>query len=408
MWNKERTLLKWKYLYYNGKTEVSDSVYDLLENELRELGSVIPNIVDSPTLEILAKYDLIDELKIGERELRFHHTFPMLSLKKYQVTQPVDEELFPVDLKNFVNKVVNPRITCTPKFDGNSMEISYHNGQLYIALTRGNEEDGGGLDRTEKVKLLVPNMLPVEYQKFGKIVIRGEVIIPTTVWEEKYSDPNKVTNPRNWLAGVMNTPEGVPDEIINDMSFVAFRMDIFDGGTIVRPENQLQTLNEIGFDKVFSLEATSFDQFFDEVYPKFKEYRVNSEYALDGIVLNFSSEHWEELGETSHHPNWACAVKFVPNKVETVITDIVWTLGKDSELTPVALYRPTELDGTVVRRASLHNLGWIVENKVYPGCTVEIAKAGEIIPQVIKVVNQSPDNDAYETYIKEFVNEFEI
>jgi len=406
MYEKEKILLKWKYLYYNGKTEVSDSVYDTLENELREMGSLIPNIIDCPSLEILAKYNLVEELKIGERELRFHHTFPMQSLKKYQVTQPVDEELYPIDIKNFFNKVVNPIITCTPKLDGNSMEINYHYGCLYIALTRGNEEEGGGLDRTEKIKLLVPNTLPDKYKVFKKVVIRGEVIIPTAIWEEKYSNPNKVDNPRNWLAGILNTPDGVPTEIINDMSFVAFRMDIFDGDTIIRPENQLDTLKSIGFGDIFSLETTNFNHFFNEIYPKFKEYRANCEYALDGIVLNFPPKYWKELGENNHHPHWACAVKFVPNKVETVINDIIWNLGKDGELTPIALFHPTELDGTIVKRASLHNLGWIIENKVYPGCTVEIAKKGEIIPQLIRVITKSPNELEYQEYLNNFIKTF--
>ena len=404
MYEKERIYLKWKYLYYNGQTEVSDAIFDSLEDELRKMGSLVVLIKDSPNYEILKKYDLLDELTVGEREIRFVHEYPMLSLRKFQVTMDSKEkELFPLDIVNFFTKVSGATVNCTPKFDGNSIELVYVKGVLNKALTRGNEF--GGLDRTENMKIVVPNTLPADFCKYDKITIRGEVIIPTELWVEKYSDPNKVDNPRNWLAGVLNSDEIFTD-IMEDIHFVGYHIFILDGGNVIKPTDQLGTIAKLGFQEIFNLNTTDYEDFFLNVYPKFKDYRATSIYALDGIVLSFSSNYWDELGITSHHPHWACAVKFPPNRVITYLEDVLWTLGKDGEYTPVGLFKPIELDGTIVKHASLHNLGWIVENKVYPGCKVEIAKKGEIVPQLISVLEKSTDDAEYQIYLDNFIKNY--
>lgn len=404
MYEKERTYLKWKYLYYNGQTEVSDATFDKLEEELRSMGSPLVLIKDSPNFEILKKYNLLDELTVGEREIRFTHEHPMLSLRKFQVTMDtLEKELFPLDIVNFFTKVNGATVNCTPKFDGNSIELIYIKGVLSRALTRGNEL--GGLDRTENMRFVVPSYLPTEFLKYDKITVRGEVIIPTELWADKYSNPEKVDNPRNWLAGVLNSDEIVPD-IMKDIDFVGYHVFISDGRNTIKPTDQLGTISRMGFQEVFNLNTMDYEDFFTNVYPKFKEYRSSSKYALDGIVLSFSSDHWDSLGVNNHHPHWACAVKFPPNRVETYLLNILWKLGKDGEYTPVGLFKAVELDGTVVKHASLHNLGWIIDNKVYPGCKVEIAKKGEIIPQVLRVINKSVEDDLYVKYIDEFIKNY--
>ncbi len=207
---------------------------------------------------------------------------------------------------------------------------------------------------------------------------------------------------RNWLAGFLNSDEVVVD-IMKDIDFVGYHIIINDGGNTIKPTDQLGTIVRLGFQEIFNLNTTNYTDFFTNVYPKFKNYRATSKYALDGIVLSFSANHWDSLGVTNHHPHWACAVKFPPNRVETYLIDILWKLGKDGEYTPVGLFKAVELDGTVVKHASLHNLGWIIDNKVYPGCKVEIAKKGEIIPQVIRVLGESVENELYTKYINEFI-----
>lgn len=401
MYEKERTYLKWKYLYYNGQTEVSDWTFDQLEEELKQIGSSVTSIVGSPNIEILKKYDLLNELIVGERDIRFKHEFPMLSLRKFQVTMNKDEkELFPSDIVNFFVKVKGEKVNCTPKFDGNSMELIYINGVLNQSLTRGNEN--GGLDRTERMKFIVPNELPDEYKSIDKVIIRGEVIIPTIIWEQKYTIEDKVDNPRNWLAGILNSDD-FNATTMSDINYVAFNITKINNGKVERPINQLETLQNLGFPEVFNLDTIDYNDFFINVYPKFKDYRISSPYLLDGIVLTFSTKYWDELGENNHHPHYACAVKFPPNRSITYLDDIVWNLGKDGEYTPIGVFKPVELDGTVVKHASLHNLGWIIENNVFPGCKVEIAKKGEIIPQVVSILEESPNKESYLNYINDFI-----
>ena len=326
------------------------------------------------------------------------HQYPMLSLRKFQVSMDNEVEVFPIDITNFFNKVPNEDVNCTPKFDGNSMELVYLNGELTQATTRGNEQ--GGLDRTDRMKLIVPNKLGNLIH--DKITIRGEVIIETALWEKKYSDPNNVDNPRNWLAGVI-TREELDAEIMKDIDFIAYHITINNGSDVIKPKNQLEFLSALGFQEVFNMNTTSVDDFFANVYPKFKDYRATSKYALDGIVLSFSSDYWDVLGSNNHHPHYACAVKFPPNRAITYLEDVLWKIGKDGEYTPVALFRPVELDGTMVKHASLYNLGWIIENEVYPGCKVEIAKQGEIIPAVKRVIEKSPNDAEYTKYINDFL-----
>ena len=404
MYDKERTYLKWKYLYYNGQTIVSDSVFDNLEDELKELGSELPFIVGSPNIQTLIKYNLLSELSSGEREIRFIHEFAMLSLRKFTVTMDKsDKELFPIDIVSFFNKsklIVN----CTPKFDGNSMELIYLKGILNQSLTRGNES--GGLDRTEHLKIVVPNVLPDMYKSYDKIIIRGEVIIPTEIWEDKYSNSEKVDNPRNWLAGILNSDD-VDVDIMNDIDFVAYNIVMANDGIITKPVDQLKVISNMGFDEIFNIDTTDYKDFFINVYPKFKEHRITSKYLLDGIVLTFPSNCWDELGANNHHPFWSCAVKFPPNRAITYLEDIDWKIGKDGEYTPIALFKAIELDGTIVKHASLHNLGWVIENKVFPGCKVEIAKRGEIIPQIINVLEISPDDEKYQDYLKKIFEQLQ-
>lgn len=410
LFDKERLYIKWKYLYYNGQTEVSDEIFDKLEDELRTHGSDVVNIPDCPNIETLVKYNLLDELTVGEKGIRFKHVYPMLSLKKYQVKIENEKEIFPIDIVNFFNKVPGGEVTCTPKFDGNSMELIFiRNNDVFVlnqSLTRGNEDLGGGLDKTDKIKHIVPNIIvPNLYHKdYDKIVIRGEVIIPTKIWETKWSDPNKVDNPRNWLAGVLNSDD-INIDAIKDMHFVAYQIACIKGDKIDRFTDQLEYLQMYGFKSIFSITTNGYDDFFNLVYPKFKQYRQTCEYALDGIVLNFSPEHWDNLGENSHHPHYACAVKFPPNRVITVLNGITWKLGKDGEYTPIADLEPVILDGTIVKHASMHNLGWIVDNHVFPGCVVEIAKKGEIIPQLIRIVEKSPYEKEYQEYLNNFIKQ---
>jgi DNA ligase (NAD+) len=213
---KENLYLLAKQKYYEGDSIMSDSEFDSLEDSLRVEGSQVTRIVGSQNL----------------KDAKFNHASPMLSLNKIQVqrNQPVPIGIFhrwftenrPSDL------VTSHILEATPKFDGSSCNLIYENGSLQWALTRGDKEKGQNI--IDKMRLIVPETI----NHNGKIEIRGEVVIPTSVFETKYAHIYK--NPRNFVAGILGRDE-ISEEIIQDFHFVSFELRIHESDGYVHSEN---------------------------------------------------------------------------------------------------------------------------------------------------------------------------
>lgn len=368
--DKEGLYLKAKKEYYKGTPIMSDFEFDQLEEVLKDVCSNVVNIVDGDD-------------SIGTR---YPHMNPMLSLEKVQV---LDEDEYPItDLQKFFNKTPADIISieCSPKLDGSAMSLKYVDGVLVQALTRGGGDKKGGLDKLDKLKKIVPNTITLK----GIIEIRGEIVIDTKIFAKKYSHEYK--NERNFVAGIMNKDEEW-ENIIEDFEFVAYHLVENAKENPTHNKLTMETLIKNGFNKYHSpliINCSSSKEFFEKVYLKFKDYRENrSPYRLDGIVLKMESNYRKKMGENSHHPKWAIAIKFPPDEKITIINNIIWQLGPSGAMTPVADLTPIDLDGTIVKRASLHNLGKIEENKCWPGATVIIMKKGDIIPQIVSVLKES-------------------
>ncbi|MFV2013820.1 MAG: hypothetical protein ACC656_00185, partial [Candidatus Heimdallarchaeota archaeon] len=270
------------------------------------------------------------------------------------------------------------------KYDGNAIDLQYVNGKLFRALTRGEEARGGGLDKIQKMRLIVPKSINIT----ENVEIRGEVVINKKLWQQKYSDPTKIDNPRNYVAGVLNKDDAT-EEVIKDLTFIAYHMVVQADTDPIYSVNTMSTLQLHGFNDTYTPFTAQVDRdtTFSDVYQAFKHYREKvCPFQLDGIVLKCNETLRKGLGETSHHPKWAMAIKFPPQKVVTTILDIIWNVGTTGYLTPIAMLKPVELDGTEVKRASLHNYSNIIKSGASVGAEVVIAKKGDIIPQVIEVV----------------------
>jgi len=416
---KEEKYLRASYIYYYcpevdfGDGRMLDSDFDLLQKELKENSSSrVPDFVEFPTMDELKELN-VDLTKILDGELRdetkYPHLTKMLSLEKFQVN---NEEDFSAPVKgftNFSNRInFKGQFEATAKYDGNGMECLYYYGKLVKALTRGKDKTHG-LDKTEKVRHLVPNEIDL---KDGIYEVRGEIVVDVELWEKKYKNPDKVQNPRNYVAGVLNRDEYSIDTI-KDLVFIAYSLVKIEGlenkdandlefkeGKKVYVENSQSLLADLGFNDKYNPLVVNFDfngeEDFKDVFYKYKQYRDSiCPFLLDGIVIKYPEPYRTKLGENNHHPKWASAIKFVPTEVSTTVIDIVWSQGKDYEFTPVAILEPTELDGVVVRRASLHNIGYIIFNHLFIGSQVVIAKKGEIIPQIVGVISSSPDAEKY-------------
>ena len=400
--------LKYKYEYYIiGESSVSDYEFDVFEQDLIKtndtLALKVTNLVDFPSLETIKSLGLdikniASAYKVKRDNTDYKHSTLMLSTQKIQVN---DEDNLPLhEVWLFLDRATTPYYESSPKYDGNGLEILYSDGKLKRILTRGDKLYGK--DKTKKLSILVPSTIPMK----GEIEIRGEVVVNEKYWKENFSrnDPNNPDNARNWVAGIISKENYHINEL-NALVFVAFSMVEVKNEKPIYIENEIKKLKENGFNQKhdpFMMKFKSIDDF-EDMYFKYKKYREKCEFMLDGIVIKYPEHLRNSLGANNKYPKWSVAIKFIPDVVKTKILDINWTLGKDGHLTPIAILEPVELLGTMVRKASLANLGNIQRRGAYPGAIVSLRKAGEIIPQVIDVLVKSPDHDKYNKEVDEYI-----
>jgi DNA ligase (NAD+) len=370
---KENLYLLAKQKYYEGDPIMSDFEFDSLEDDLKDNGSQVTRLVGSQNL----------------KDAKFNHASPMLSLNKIQVqrNQPLPTSSFQHWYSE--NRLNNSHILeATPKFDGSSCNLIYENGFLRWALTRGDKEKGQMI--IDKMRLIVPEKI----NHSGKVEIRGEVVIPTSVFETKYSHLYK--NPRNFVAGILGRDE-ISEEIIRDFHFIAFEFRIHEGDSYFHCENTTSVLQENDF-QVSPILLNFHNQEFESVYDRMLHFREKeSPYQLDGFVIKFSESIRKNIGETDYAPRWAVAIKFPPKESITTIREIHWSPGLSGEFTPIALLEPIDLDGTTVSNVNLHNYGNVISKGLFPGAKVVIVKSGDIIPIVQSVIE--PVMDDIEKYV---------
>jgi DNA ligase (NAD+) len=253
------------------------------------------------------------------------------------------------------------------------------------------------------MKFLVPETIPYK----GKVQIRGEILIDKVLWDKKYNrpEPGKISNPRNFVAGFLNRDEYNISEV-KDLIYVAYNILCFDeNGKSFHIDNTMTTLKEWGFNKTYDPIIINFKpDDFESMYYQMKQYREECPYLIDGIVIKYPENLREKMGETSHHPKWAMAIKFPTELSITTINDIEWTIAKTGDLCPKAILEPVELLGTMVTKASLSNLGNIIRLRAFPGAKVSLKKSGEIIPMIVRVLEPSPNEDAYMKEYEEFLS----
>jgi DNA ligase (NAD+) len=346
-----------KEAYYAGSPILTDDEFDRLEADLLSLGSDVPYIVGS-----------------DDRKAKYSHPSKMLSLAKYQATingNPPTESAV-----NWMKKFGATSFEITPKYDGNAANAIYVNGKLSQVLTRGNGSKGR--DITDKVKHNLPETISIN----GTVEVRGEVVIEISKFNRKYAS---FKNPRNYVAGVLNRDEN-PTEVIADLDFVPLEVRHHTDGKILYIAPRVPGFKHTAH--IFYGGPESFEA----AYHDMVEYRKTSEYQLDGFVIKAPEGLRPIWGENSHDPNWAVAIKFPPKEAITTIKSISWQYGKSGAVTPVAVMEPVDLDGSTVSRAALFNYTYLKNMGAYPGAQVAIAKSGDIIPQILKVI--TPGNES--------------
>jgi DNA ligase (NAD+) len=291
----------------------------------------------------------------------------MLSLEK---TKALNE------VKDFLGNV--PYLAMC-KMDGLTCSLKYENGELVSAETRGNGKVGENILHNAKVIPSIPKQIPYT----GTLVIDGEIICTKEDFKEF---ENEYANPRNFASGSIRLLDS-NECSKRKLRFVAW--DVIEGledGKVL--SDKLVSLKDFGFIIVPYIKAQSIsDNMLNEISELIPSFAVEMSYPIDGIVFKFDNvEYGRSLGQTSHHFKNALAFKFADDTMETELIDIEWTMGRTGVLTPVAIFNPIELEGSVVSRASLHNISVMEEilGKPYVGQKVWVSKRNMIIPQIEK------------------------
>lgn len=376
--NLRAELHRHNYNYYVLNAPViSDKEFDDLMRQLQELEKEHPEFLDenSPTMRVGSD--------LNKNFTQVAHRYPMLSLGNTYSEAEV------TDFYDRVKKSLNEdfEICCELKYDGTSISLTYENGKLVRAVTRGDGEKGD--DVTDNVKTIrsIPLVLHGNYPP--SFEIRGEILMPWTVFEElnrekELREEPLFANPRNAASGTLKLQNSsvVASRKLDAYLYYLLGENIPSDGHY---EN-LQMAAEWGFKisphmkKVHTLEEVfAFIKYWDTE-------RKNLPVATDGIVLKVNSARQQKhLGFTAKSPRWAIAYKFQAERALTRLNKVTYQVGRTGAVTPVANLDPVQLSGTVVKRASLHNADIIEGLDLHVGDMVYVEKGGEIIPKITGV-----------------------
>jgi len=365
-------------MYYDkDQLLVSDAEYDKLYDELialeNETGIILP---DSPTQRVGGK--------VSEGFEKHTHLEPLWSLDKCKTFDELrqwDErikKLLPLDSEL--------RYSLEYKFDGLTVNLTYNNGILVQAATRGNGTVGEGILAQAKTISSIP--LTIEFK--GRIEVQGEGIMRLSTFE-KYNKTADIPlkNARNAAAGALRN---LDPKITKSRHLDAFfyQVGYIEGKSLETHGEMIAFLKEqkINVNDYF-IECKDIEQVIDEI-SKVTEKRDTLDYLIDGMVIkvwNYSQR--ETLGFTQKFPRWAMAYKFEAQEITTTINDITWQVGRTGRITPVAELEPVDIGGVTVQRATLNNFDDIQRKGVKIGCRAIVRRSNDVIPEVLGVVDQN-------------------
>lgn len=363
-----------KYYVYDSP-EISDYEYDMLMRELKTLEENHPELKlsHSPTQRVgdvpLSYFEEVEH-EVPLKSLQDVFSFGELVEFDERVKKSVGDTEYVVELK----------------IDGLSVALEYKNGIFFRGLTRGNGIVGE--DVTSNIRTI--SSVPLKLEKEIDITVRGEVFMPRASFEalnkkQEVEEKQLFANPRNAAAGSLRQLDSSVTASRNLDIFI-FNIQKCDSYNFETHSQSLDFLKSLGF-KVspYYNVYNSISSAFNEI-ERFDEIRDSLGFDIDGAVVKVNSlADRQKLGETVKVPRWAAAYKYPPEQKPTVLKDIVIQVGRTGVLTPNALFSPVVLAGTTVTKATLHNRNFIKDLDIMIGDTVIVQKAGEIIPEVVRV-----------------------
>lgn len=353
------------HLYYDlDSPKINDAEYDKKFDTLKQLEDEAHFwLANSPTRKIQG--EVLPYLE------KVHHSIPMLSADKS------------TDIEDVVKFIGDKPVVCTYKFDGGTVVVKYNEGRLIQALSRGSGYDGENITHTARMIKNLPLTIPYN----GYLEIRGEALIPWRYYNEMNVDCT-LGHPRNVCTGALrqlNANEAAKRNIF----FYAFTLVNWREVGVKTKSESLGFLNSCGFDVSphMMCDPNKNDMTIKEQIECVKAFfdRKSYQNPTDGWCFEFDDlEYGESLGSTGHHDRKLYALKPEREEYETILRDVEWTLGKTGQLTPTAIFDPTEIDNTTITRASVHNISIIKSLGLKIGGKCFIHKANMIIPQILR------------------------
>lgn len=364
----EEKILYHKALYYQGRPEISDQAFDLLEEQLRTIDPT------SNALQVVGSTP-------GPGS-KVKHSKKMLSLNK---VYELDELLKWVDQKEVIS---------TYKIDGVSCSLIYSNGRFELAKTRG---DGSfGEDITAKAKWIsnIPSRLAGDSVSAE---IRGEIYCTEENFYILASEMNKLglekpTSQRNIVAGLIGRKDNIG--LVRFLNFQAFDL-ITDDIAFEEEKKKFVFLKNTGFE-IPDAKLHKNSKTIEKTIEDARAFMSEGEYQIDGLVFTYNEmDLHDQLGETSHHPRYKMAFKYRGDAKVTTIKSLEWGVSRNGILTPVANVSPIELSGAEIRRVTLHNYGMVEQYNLKADDKIEIVRSGEVIPKFLSVVESAKGHYVY-------------
>jgi DNA ligase (NAD+) len=387
------------YAYYVLDNPImEDAVYDQLYRELQQLETHYPEMItaDSPTQRVGEKP--ATQFPSARHKIPLYSLENAFNIEELKVWQerwwrhaPSEEQ--GKQGKQGENSPLTPLYVCELKIDGSALALSYENGVLVRGATRGDGITGEDITQNVRTIRSIPLRLNLENPP-PSVEVRGEAFLPLDVFQKINQERSQASeapfaNPRNAAAGTLRQ---LDPRIVDRrrLDFFAYTLHIpgMDDTSIARTQwEALELLQKMGFRVNPNRKVCTSLPEVAEYYEHWDTERLNLPYMTDGVVVKINSfALQEQLGFTQKFPRWAVALKYAAEEAPTRVENISVNVGRTGALTPLAEMRPVQLAGTTVSRATLHNSDRVAQLDIRVGDTVIVRKAGEIIPEVLRVI----------------------
>ncbi len=386
-----------EYLYYVlDAPEITDAEYDRMMVRLRELEARYPDSIpaDSPTQRVGGR--------ASSQFTEVRHLEPLLSLGN--VFSAEELRAFDERVRSGLPAGSKVEYVMEPKIDGLACSLIYENGKLVRAATRGDGVVGENVTANVRTIRSIPLTLKVpEGEAVPELLdVRGEVYMPRQAFmrlneQRAERGESEFANPRNAAAGSLRQ---LDPQVTASRSLSFFAYYLVGEGAQPKHSESLALLARYGFKVSENYKVVENIDEAIKYIGDFNELRQGLSYDTDGAVIKVNDVYQQRiLGATGKDPRWATAYKYPPEQAETTLEDIDWRVGRTGVLTPTAVLTPVKLSGSVISRATLHNEDFIRAKDIRIGDRVVINKAGEIIPEVLRVVAEKRTGDEKEVEI---------